>query len=94
MKKLKLIWNDNGKHKSNSSSVSIREISDYGLSDVISPTDIVGTGSNYGIALEDFIQQFDEYIASLAKFRSEVLSSKKAYEEVISVDFSGNPLKL
>lgn len=93
MEQLKFIWHDNGKHKSDSSSVSVREFTDYGVFDVISPTDIVGTGSYYGMALEDFIEQFDEYIASLVKFRNEIADTKRAYEEVVRVDFSGNPLK-
>lgn len=92
MKQLKPIWNDNGKHNSSSSTVSVREFTDYGVFDVISPTDIVGVGSHYGEALEDFINQFNEYIADLEKFRDEILNSKKAYTEAVEVDYSGNPL--
>ena len=93
MEQLKLIWHDNGKHNATSSTVSVREFSDYGVFDVISPTDIVGTGSHYGTALEDFIEQFNEYIIYLTKFRDEILNSKRSYEEVVRVDYGGNPLK-
>ena len=68
MEQLKFIWHNNGKHTSDSSSVSVREFTDYGVFDVISPTDIVGTGSYYGAALEDFIEQFDEIIINRPMF--------------------------
>lgn len=93
MSELKLIWNDNGKHKYNSVTVSAREAVSYGLSDIISPTDIKGVGSDFGSALSDFDKQLDEYIVELCKFQNEVVRTKKAYFEAIEVDWSGNPIK-
>lgn len=92
MEQLKFIWHDNGKHKSNSSRVSIRELTDYGIFDVVSPTDIVGTGSCYSEALEDFNKQLEDYISSLIKFKTEIANSTKAYTEVVEVDSCGIPL--
>jgi hypothetical protein len=95
MEQLKIIWHDDGKHRSNSSSVSIRSFTHLGVFDVISPTDITGVGGCYGDALEDFIEQFDSYLDGLMEFRDEVLNTKKSYdnEYVVSVDCSGNPLR-
>lgn len=93
MEQIKFIWHDNGKHKSNSSRVSIREFTYYGVFDVISPTDIVGTGSCYGEALADFVEQFEAYINSLVKFKNEIAGSTRAYEEVVEVDCCGNPVQ-
>lgn len=92
MEQLKLIWHDNGKHNSTSSSVSVREFTDIGVFDVISPTDIVGTGSYYGAALEDFADQLNNYIANLEKFRDEIVNSERAYKEAVRVDYSGSPI--
>ena len=92
MEQLKLIWNDNGKHNSSSFTVSVRNFTDYGVFDAISPTDIVGSGSHYGEALEDYINQFNEYIVNLEKFRDEFLNSTKAYTEAVEVDWCGNPV--
>ena len=92
MEQIKIIWYDNGKHNSSSSRVSVREFTDYGVFDVISPTDIVGTGSCYGDALKDFTKQFDEYIARLQKFRDEVILTTKAYTDTVEVDCFGNPV--
>ena len=93
MSTLKLIWNNNGKHMYNSVTVSTRYDVSYGLSDVISPTDIKGTGSDFGSDLSDFAKQLDEYIAELCKFKNEVVRTKKAYFEAIEVDCNGNPIK-
>lgn len=93
MSQLKVIWNNDGKHKLNSVSVSVREGVSYGLSDVISPTDIKGVGSDFGSALGDFTKQLDDYIAELCEFRNEIVRTKKAYFEAIEVDWSGNPIK-
>lgn len=92
MKQLKVIWNDNGKHNSTSVTVSVRAFSDCCVFYVDSPTDIIGAGSNYGEALEDFIKGFDEYIDDLIRFRDEILNTKRAYTEAIEVDWRGKPL--
>lgn len=93
MDRLKLIWNNDGKHKSSSVTVSAREAVPYGLSDIISPTDIKGTGSCFGSALEDFSEQLAEYIEELEKFRREVVETSRAYTEAVETDFAGNPLR-
>ena len=92
MEQLKIIWYDDGKHRS---SVSVRSFTHLGVFDVISPTDIIGVGGYYGDALEDFIEQFNSYLDVLTEFRDEVLNTKKSYdnEYVVSVDCGGNPLK-
>lgn len=89
--KLVPTWYDDGKHKGNSSVVTVRSIKECGLAAVPSPTDIIGTGCCYGDALEDYIEQFDDYLETLRKFREEVLDTKRAYDEAISVDFSSFP---
>lgn len=93
MNQLKVIWNNDGKHNSGSVTVSARESVGYGLSDIISPTDIKGTGSCFGSALEDFSEQLAEYIEELQKFRHEVVETSRAYTEAIETDFAGNPLR-
>ena len=92
MKELKLIWQDNGKHNATSSVVSVREFTDYSVYDVLSPTDIVGTGSCYGDALADFADQLNEYIGRLQKFRDEVVLTTKAYTEVVEVACDRKPI--
>lgn len=92
MGQLKLVWNNNGKHKSNSVMVSVRELTDFGMFDVISPTDIVGVGGCYGTAEEDFASKLDEYISSLVKFRDEVVKTKRAYTEAVLTDYAWNPI--
>lgn len=92
MKKLRPVWSDDGKHKAGSVIVSVCEFTSYGTFAVISPSEIGGTGSNYGAALEDFINQFDEYIAELQYFRDEILTTKRAFIEAVEVDWSGKPV--
>lgn len=93
MKKLRPVWSDDGKHKVGSVIVSVREFTSYGTFDVTSPSEIGGTGSNYGAALEDFINQFDEYIAELQYFRDKILTTERAFTEAVEVDWSGKPLQ-
>lgn len=93
MEELKLTYHNNGKHKCNSFTVSVRVHSNFGMSDVISPTDLVGTGSCYGAALEDFANELNDYIAILERFRDEVVKTTRAYREAVEVDYSGNPLR-
>ena len=93
MNQFKVIWNNDGKHNSNSVTVSAREAISCGLTDIISPTDIKGAGSCFGSALEDFSEQLSEYIEELQKFRSEVVETSRAYTEAIETDFAGNPLR-
>lgn len=92
MNMFKLTLHDTGRHNSSSSVVSVRILESWGMSDVLSPSDIVGTGDCYRAALEDFIDQFEKYIESLQRFKEEVLDTKRAYEDVVSVDFAGNPV--
>lgn len=92
MGQLKLVWYDNGKHKPNSVIVYIKEQIGSSLSDVLSPTDITGSGGCFGTALEDFEEQLDEYISNLVKFRDEVVRTKRAYSDLVKVDCNGNPI--
>lgn len=93
MNEMKLIWHNDGKHDGDSHRVSVREnLGDY-LCDVCSPTDIVGTGSDFGSARERFAEMLDEYIAALIKFRDEVVETSRAYYEAVETDFAGNPLR-
>lgn len=92
MERLKLVWNNNGKHQSNSVTVSVREHTDFGMFNVISPTDIVGAGSCYGTAKQDFARQLDDYISSLIKFRDEVVNTEKAYTEAVETDYAWRPI--
>lgn len=92
MRQLKLVWYDSGKKNSTAITVSVKEAVSFGLSDVISPTDISGSGSCYGNALQDFASQLDEYIEELCKFRDEIVNTSKAYTEAIEVDFGGKPI--
>lgn len=94
MGQFKLVWNNNGKQKSNSVSVSIRELTDFGMFDVISPTDIVGVGGCYGTAEDDFARQLDDYISSLVKFRDEVVNTERAFTEAVLTDYAWNPISM
>ena len=93
MEQLKLVWNNNGKHNSSSFTVSVRELTDFGMSVVISPTDIVGAGSCYGTAKEDFARQLNDYISSLVKFRDEIVNTTRAYTEAVETDYAWNPIR-
>lgn len=92
MGQFKLVWNNNGKHKSNSVTVSVRELTDFGMFDVISPTDIIGVGGCYQTAEEDFASQLNDYISALVKFRDEVVNTERAFSEAVKVDYAGNPI--
>lgn len=93
MDELKLIWNNDGKHNANSCRVSVRRaVSDF-LCNTFSPMDVVGTGSDFGSARENFAEQLTEYIEELIKFRDEVVETKRAYEEAIMTDCNGKPLR-
>ena len=93
MSQLKLIWYNDGKHNSNSVTVSVREFFDETPSNPISTADIVGIGSYFGSALEDFEEQLNEHIDALIKFRNEVVSTKRAYNEAVMVDCIGRPIE-
>ena len=58
-----------------------------------SPMDVVGTGSDFGSARENFAEQLTEYIEELIKFRDEVVETKRAYEEAVMTDCNGKPLR-
>lgn len=93
MSELKLTWSNDNKHEWSSCRVSIREDLGSGLlAYVCSPTDIVGTGSDFGSAREDLEEKLADYIAALTKFKDEVVGTKRAYEEAIYTDFEGKPL--
>lgn len=92
MGELKLIWNNNGKHKSNSCTVSVRECVGEYLCSINSPGEIVGTGSDFSRAKENFSEQLTDYINRLTKFRDQVVETKRAYFEAIETDSTGIPL--
>ena len=82
-------YHDDGKHNYNSFVVTIREVDHFGTNDVISPTQIIGTGSSYGDALHDFVRNLDEYISKITQFRDEVLKTSRAYTEAVEVNYAG-----
>ena len=83
---------DSGRKTIGSVLVTVRELDHFGTHDVTSPTKVIGTGSDYGSALRNFVTNLDEYISILTKFRDEILKTSRAYKEAIEVDYSGYPV--
>lgn len=88
---LVITWYDNGKHKSNSSVVSIAEKDAFGLSNV-DLSIITGVGGCYGNALEDFIYNFDMKLGELKAFR-EMLDEMYQFQTKVKVDCFGKEIK-
>lgn len=87
---LVITWHDNGKHEHDSSCVSLADKTDYGLF----PVDlscISGYGSYYGMALKDFIYEFDKKLEELKVFRA-MLDEQYQYQNKICVDCFGKEL--
>lgn len=79
--------------RGNSCVVSVQDETPQGLVKLKSPSDITGAGGCYGVALEDYIEQFDKYLRDLKKFRAAVLDTKRAYFDAVEVDSAGRPVK-
>lgn len=73
--------------------VSISELFENTLMSCASPSEIVGYGTNYGSALEDFSDKLEEYIHILIKFKKEIVDTSKAYNKNVYVDYMNNLLK-
>lgn len=87
---LVITWHDNGKHKHNSSCVSVADKTAFGLFPV-NISDICGSGSYYGNALEDFIYNFDMKLGELKAFR-EMLDEQYQFQDMIRVDCFGKEI--
>ena len=88
---LVITWHDDGKHKWNSSCVSLADKTDYGLLSVDIST-ISGSGGYYGAALEDFICEFDKKLNELMEFRK-MLDEQYQHQNIVYVDCFGNEIK-
>ena len=88
---LVITWYDDGKHKSNSSCVSLADKTSYGLYPV-DLSSIVGNGGCYGNALEDFIYEFDRKLGELKAFR-EMLDEMYQFQDIVRVDCLGKEIK-
>lgn len=72
--------------------VSVKDQMGDALLDIVSPSDLVGSGSNFDKAVDDLGKKLDNYIAQLTTFRA-VLDTEDAAKESVRMDADGNLMK-
>lgn len=63
------------------------------VTDCFSPSDLYGRGGCFDDALEDYLEQLEDYIQTLIRFKEEIIETPRCYDEVVEVDYANNLIK-